>query len=171
MNHSFLVMSSSYVSVQKNHTVEWVLNAYDHFSTYQPDQPKPTNSENFQLLCFSSDLNEICYRGQYWLENNIEWVWNTYSVADHYSFKIFFNNLSLYLSIHLLLVKFERCLGAELIKFDWNGSFLFSAFIQPHFISISICLRISVFLRRRNDEATVSAASSVRGGISARISL
>ena len=28
--------------------------------------------ENFQLLCFSSDLNEIWYRGYYWVENNIE---------------------------------------------------------------------------------------------------
>ena len=33
------------------------------FFTYQPYQPKPTNSENFQLLCFSSDFDEICYGG------------------------------------------------------------------------------------------------------------
>merc|ERR1719186_2510245 len=26
---------------------------------YQPDQPKPTNSEKFQLLCFCSNLDEI----------------------------------------------------------------------------------------------------------------
>ena len=35
----------------------------DHFSTYQPDQPKSTKSENFQLPCFSSDLDEIWYGG------------------------------------------------------------------------------------------------------------
>ena len=29
--------------------MDWVLNAYDYFSTYQPDQPKPTNTENFHF--------------------------------------------------------------------------------------------------------------------------
>ena len=52
-----------------------------HFSTNQPDQPKPTNSENFQLLCFSSDLDEIWYGGSKWLKNNIEWVLKCY---DHF---------------------------------------------------------------------------------------
>ena len=29
----------------------------------ETNQPKPTNSENFQLLRFSSDLDEIWYEG------------------------------------------------------------------------------------------------------------
>ena len=36
---------------------------YGYFSTYQTDQPKPTNSKNLELLCFSSDLDEIWYGG------------------------------------------------------------------------------------------------------------
>ena len=34
------------------------------FFTYQPDQPKLTNSENFQLLFFSSDLDEMWYKAR-----------------------------------------------------------------------------------------------------------
>ena len=59
----------------------------------------PTNQNRphygiFSTLCFSSDFDEIWYRGQYWVENKIEWVWNAYSVADYYSFQIFVRNLN-----------------------------------------------------------------------------
>ena len=33
------------------------LNGYGYFLTDPTDLPKPTNSESFQLLCFSSDFD------------------------------------------------------------------------------------------------------------------
>ena len=33
------------------------------FLTNQPDQPKPTNSTKFQLMCFSSNVDKIWYGG------------------------------------------------------------------------------------------------------------
>ena len=37
-------------------------------------QPTKTDHviEYFQLLCFSSNFDEVWYRGQYWVENDIE---------------------------------------------------------------------------------------------------
>ena len=75
---AWIIVRVGMYSVADKNNIEWVWNAYNHFSTYQPDQPKPTNNENFQLLWFSSDSDEIWYRGLYWAESNIEWVWNGY---------------------------------------------------------------------------------------------
>ena len=86
---------------------KWVWNGYGYFLTNQPDQPKPANSENFQLLCFLSDLDEIWYGaniGQKTTQNEFEmatvifWPTKTYPpkptnqnrpIAKNFNFCVF----------------------------------------------------------------------------------
>ena len=61
--------------------IEWVWNGYGHFLTYQTDQPKPTNNENFQLLRFSSDLNEIWFGGKKQHRMSLKWLRSFFYLA------------------------------------------------------------------------------------------
>ena len=45
--------------------------------TYQPDQPKPTNTENFYLMCFLSGLDKIWYGAN----NEPEKTWDKFEMA------------------------------------------------------------------------------------------
>ena len=51
----------------------------DHCFTYQPDQPKSSYSQIFQLLHFSTDFDEILFGGIFWLKHKVGKVWSRYN--------------------------------------------------------------------------------------------
>ena len=68
------LVQRSFVSLYRDSNfLKWLQPFFD-----QPARPTKTKIENFQLLCFSSDLEEIWYGGSKWPKNSIEWVLSNY---------------------------------------------------------------------------------------------